>query len=204
MPYTYEYPRPSVTTDALVFRVRAGHIEIALIKRGHYPHEGMWALPGGFVDMDEPLETAAVRELREEAGIGVAGLRQLGAYGDPDRDPRTRIIAVAYYGWAIPGEDLLAGDDASEAQWYRVDGLPEMAFDHDAIIADALEAIRRGAHFGLEHCAMLGEPFSRGDFVALHKKLFGADFDAKKLFENNLAAAKIRAVSKDGENFEII
>ncbi len=202
MPYTYEYPRPAVTADALVFRYNRGRIDIVLIKRDRYPHEGMWALPGGFVDMDEPLEAAAARELKEEAGIRVGNLTQLRAYGEPDRDPRTRIVAVAFYGYAEPGDtELRAGDDARDAQWRPVSALPEMAFDHDVIISDALDAIRRDACFGLGHCAMLGERFSREDFAILTSCIFGGKFDAEDIFEKLVKSGKILSAGDDSSCF---
>jgi 8-oxo-dGTP diphosphatase len=182
-----------VTVDALVFRFFKRRLEIALIRRDHYPYEGMWALPGGFIGMEESLEEACARELEEEAGIKAAGLRQLGAYGQPHRDPRTRIVAVAFYGFAAPGNSSIrAGDDAREARWWAARGLPEMAFDHAQIIGDALERIRREACFGLEHCRMLGERFGRGDFVALHAEIFGGEYDADGFFSALVKRGKIR------------
>jgi 8-oxo-dGTP diphosphatase len=207
LPYTYEYPRPCVTADALVFRFTGGRLEILLIKRNHYPFEGMWALPGGFVDMDEPVETAAARELNEEAGLGGIELRQLGAYGRPGRDPRARIIAVAYYGFAPPplqaarmgpgNWGVRAGDDARDACWFPAGRLPKTAFDHDVIVGDAVAAIRRAACFGLEHCKMLGRTFSREDFLALHLRIFGGGYDVEGLLDGLLERGNVRLCGKD-------
>ncbi len=208
MPYTYEYPRPCVTADALVFRFAGGRLEILLIKRNHHPFEGMWALPGGFVDMDEPIEIAAARELSEEAGIGGIKLKQFGTYGRPGRDPRTRVIAVAYYGFASPplqaarmgpgNWGVRAGDDARDARWFPVTRLPEMAFDHDVIVSDAVASVRRAACFGLEHCEMLGRTFSREEFLALHLQIFSGEYDVEGLLDGLLEGGNVRLSGEDG------
>ena len=134
MPYTYEYPRPMVTVDAVVFRRRAGVSEVLLIRRGRDPFAGCWALPGGFVEMDETLDTAAARELEEETGLTGIALEQFHAFGDPGRDPRGRSIAVAYWGMAPEDAAVQGGDDAAEAAWFPISALPPLAFDHDGII----------------------------------------------------------------------
>jgi 8-oxo-dGTP diphosphatase len=138
--FSYEYPRPALTADVAAFRIGAAGLELLLVRRGSPPYLGMWALPGGFVEKDEPLASAALRELREETGIAPDGALQLvGAYGDPGRDPRgwtvTVLFAVAL-GDAEPAEPS-AGDDAAEAGWHAVSSLPELAFDHSRLAADA-------------------------------------------------------------------
>lgn len=136
--YTYDYPRPAVTVD-LVLVTREEPPRVLLIRRKHEPFEGMWAIPGGFVDMDETLEAAARRELQEETGIRAPRrLEQLHAFGDPGRDPRTRTISVAYLAEVDPNHVRpKAGDDAAEAAWHRLDRPPKLAFDHAKILAAA-------------------------------------------------------------------
>jgi len=143
MSYTYEYERPAVTVDVALLALKDGILQSLLIKRGNYPFEGMWALPGGFVNMKENLEEAALRELREETGVTGARIEQLQTFGDPFRDPRTRIIAVVHYG-LVRLEDcaVKAGDDASDARWFPAHKPPRMAFDHDTILAMLLERVR--------------------------------------------------------------
>ncbi len=142
MPFTYDYPRPMVTVDAAVFRKNEGKTEILLIRRGHYPFEGMWALPGGFLDMDETLEEAILRELEEETGLKGVSLQQLHTFSEINRDPRGRTISVTFYGVAIDiGTKVKGGDDAEEARWFSVDDLPELAFDHIESITMALKKI---------------------------------------------------------------
>jgi len=129
--YTYNYPRPAVTVDAILV---SPNKSVLLIERGREPYKGKWALPGGFIDMDEELETACQRELEEETGLRVGELKQFRAYGGVNRDPRHRTISVIFY--AFTEEELVtrAGDDAAKAQWFPIDMLPELAFDHEQIL----------------------------------------------------------------------
>lgn len=133
--YCYEYPKPSVTTDCIIIK-KIPTIKILLIQRKSDPFAGKWALPGGFVEIDEDLKPGAIRELEEETSLRGIELTQFRTYGTPGRDPRGRTISVVYYGFA--GEDVLpeAGDDAAKAQWFDLDDLPHLAFDHAEIIAD--------------------------------------------------------------------
>ena len=145
MAYTYKYPRPEVTVDIAVFARKSRRWHVLLIQRKHDPFEGMWALPGGFVDEDEDLPDAAARELQEETCATGFELVQCGAYGKPGRDPRAHTVTVAYYTKldAIP-EGVQAADDAAEADWFPINGLPPMAFDHAQILADCRKrAFRR-------------------------------------------------------------
>jgi 8-oxo-dGTP diphosphatase len=143
MPYTYEWPRPSVTVDAVIF-TRGAPREVLLIRRKHPPFEGRWAIPGGFVDMAEDLEPAARRELEEETTLTGVRLEQLRAYGQPARDPRGRTISIAFVGEVEGRPTVKARDDAAEARFFAVDALPlPLAFDHEAIVRDALGALPR-------------------------------------------------------------
>lgn len=139
--YTYPYPRPAVTVDAVVFRNPASGTEILLIKRARAPFEGCWALPGGFIDMDETPEEAVIRELREETGISGVEMNQLHTYGAVDRDPRHRTLSVAYIGLLTDESQTASGaDDAALAAWFSTEELPELAFDHQQIVQDAIRA----------------------------------------------------------------
>ncbi len=135
--HCYSHPRPAVTVDIVVLS-RNGRV--LLIKRKGEPFRGGWALPGGFVDIDETLADAAARELEEETGIAGVDMRQLHAFDDPDRDPRGRTISIAFLAKVEAPPEPTAKSDAAEARWTAVDQLPPMAFDHDAIIALALLA----------------------------------------------------------------
>jgi len=132
-----------VTVDAVVFRKNGSGTEVLLIKRGRYPYEGMWALPGGFVDMEETLEDAIVRELEEETGLKGVELIQLHAYSEIHRDPRGRNISITFYGVADSiNTSVTGGDDAADARWFPVDILPALAFDHEKVIDLALKKIQ--------------------------------------------------------------
>jgi 8-oxo-dGTP diphosphatase len=154
--YCYPYPRPMVTVDIACFAEYGGRTHILLIERGHDPFEGRWALPGGFVDENEPLERAALRELAEETGIPGAPIEQFRAYGDPGRDPRGHAVTVVYIA-RFPERAAAAGaDDARSAGWFPTDSLPPLAFDHARIIGEALE------HYGRGLGAGRGEAGARG------------------------------------------
>jgi 8-oxo-dGTP diphosphatase len=137
MAYTYKYPRPAVTADCIVI-TREAEPKVLLIQRGDEPFKGGWAFPGGFMNMDETTEQCAIRELEEETGLRVSDVHQIGAYSKVDRDPRGRTITVAYL--AIVDEPIAVNgqDDAATAQWFPLSALPELAFDHDEIIQDAV------------------------------------------------------------------
>ena len=144
--FVYDYPRPMVTADAVVFAVRNERLEVLLIERKHEPFAGTWALPGGFVEMGESLEAAAARELDEETGVCGVKLEQIHTFGDPGRDPRGRSITVAYMGmvdWRA--HTLKAADDAAKADWFPIDDLPHLAFDHSVIIDYAVRRMRSDA-----------------------------------------------------------
>ena len=143
--YTYEHPRPAVTVDIVVFNLYTGLPYVLLIQRAAEPFIGMWALPGGFVQMDEGLEEAARRELEEEIGLKAVYLEQLYTFGRPDRDPRGRVITVVYL-VLIPEsthKKVEGRDDAARADWFSVQHLPTLAFDHAEILAYALARLNK-------------------------------------------------------------
>ena len=137
MTHTYPFPRPALTVDVVLIKEGRDGPELLLIQRNHPPFAGHWALPGGFVDENEPLEEAARRELFEETGLEPSELQQLGAFGDPGRDPRGWTVSVVF--WARTACDVTprAGDDASAARWWPFDKLPPLAFDHADIVRQA-------------------------------------------------------------------
>lgn len=135
MTYTYDYPRPGVTTDCIVI-TKGDNPSILLIKRGINPYLGAWALPGGFVEIDEDLLGAASRELKEETGLVISDMIQFKTYGKPDRDPRGRTISVVFIAKVEEKMSVKGMDDAQDAQWFSLDDLPFLAFDHELIISD--------------------------------------------------------------------
>ena len=137
MPYTYKYPRPAVTADCVVITSEA-EPRVLLIERGEEPFKGCWAIPGGFLNMDETTEQCAIRELEEETGLKIDKASQIGAYCKVDRDPRGRTISVAYLAIVELPLEVSGQDDAAKAKWFPVNALPPLAFDHDEIMADAM------------------------------------------------------------------
>jgi 8-oxo-dGTP diphosphatase len=142
--YVYEWPRPMVTTDAVVFTQSGDKTKVLLIKRGSEPFKGQWAVPGGFVNMDEEIEDAVVRELEEETGLTGIHLEQMHTFGTVGRDPRGRQITIVFMGIADESQtELKAGDDAAEAKWFDINELPEnMAFDHNEMVNFAVGRLK--------------------------------------------------------------
>ena len=142
MAYTYEYPRAAITTDAVILRRKSeGALQVLLIQRSNPPFEGMWALPGGFMDMDETLEECVARETQEETGLKGIDFHQARAYSAINRDPRHRTVTVAFYGWAKKEPEPRAGSDSKNVQWFDVAALPPLAFDHQQIISDTIDLL---------------------------------------------------------------
>ncbi len=142
--YIYEYPRPAVTVDAVVFHKNNNDWEVLLIKRINAPFEGYWALPGGFVEEEETLEQAVERELFEETSLKGVKLCQLRAFSNPHRDPRGRTIGIAFVGiLGKPEANIQANDDAGEVKWFSLDNLPELAFDHSEIVDCAMDWLEK-------------------------------------------------------------
>ena len=138
--YEYEYPHPAVTVDVAAFTRHERKTKLLLIQRAYYPEQGKWALPGGFIDIDEDLEDAARRELQEETGLTAGELEQLQTFGKPGRDPRERVITIVFTTIVDASQmQVHAADDAARAEWFDIDALPELAFDHPLIIRLACE-----------------------------------------------------------------
>lgn len=138
--YTYEYARPALTVDVVLFRKQSGGLEILLIQRKNEPHQGSWALPGGFVDENEGLCDAACRELQEETTVDGIALTQFRAYGEPGRDPRGHTVSIVFIGMSEQAAiSVAARDDAADIGWFPILSLPELAFDHQKIVEDVLE-----------------------------------------------------------------
>lgn len=138
--YSYQYPRPALTADSVILAPDAeGEYWVLLVRRGNDPFKGMWALPGGFMDMDETLEQCARRELKEETGVDVpVRFEELGSFSTVDRDPRGRTVTVAFLA-VIPMAEARGGDDAADAQWFPLNALPPLAFDHEEIMQRAID-----------------------------------------------------------------
>lgn len=180
MTYTYKYPRPSVTVDCVVFGLDDGELKLMLIRRGEEPFAGDWALPGGFVHIDEDLDSAARRELSEETGISELYLEQLYTFGDPERDPRGRVITVAYFALVnLADHAVQAASDAAEAEWYPVSELPSLAFDHDAIVETARERLRAKVRYAPVGFELLPDRFTLTQLQRLYETVLEQPLDKR-------------------------
>lgn len=182
MPYSYEYPRPAITVDCIIFGLDASQqLKVLLIQRGTEPYLGYWAFPGGFVDLDETLEAAALRELEEETGMRDVFIEQLYTFGDPGRDPRGRVISVAYFALVnLEKYQIKAASDASNAAWYEVNSMPELAFDHQKIFDTALERLRAKVRYQPIGFELLPERFTLTQLQQLYETVLGVEESLNK------------------------
>src|SRR5687768_2545634 len=173
--------RVQVTVDVVIFTIREGALHLLLVRRGIDPYRGRWAIPGGFILEGESLEQAALRELREETGVGQVYIEQLYTFGDPGRDPRGRIITVAYYALiALDRAPVHAGTDAAEARWWAVTALPKrLAFDHDRIIEHALERLRAKIEYTTVGFQLLPEEFTLSELQDVYEAVAGRPLDKR-------------------------
>ena len=198
MAYTYEHPHPAVTVDVAVFTLTAGRLAVVLVRRAAWPHAGKWALPGGFVDIDESLKRAAWRELREETGIKAGYLEQLGAFGRPDRDPRERVITVVYIALAAADRlELRAGSDADEARLFCLDELPELAFDHARIVQAATRRLRDRLDTEAIARRLLPQRFTLTELQQACEAVAGAPIDKRNFRKKLNALELVEATSEE-------
>ena len=182
--YHYKYPHPSVTTDCVIFGFDGTRMKVLLVQRGIDPYKGRWAFPGGFLQMEESAEEGALRELREETGLSGAFIRQFHTFSAPDRDPRERVITIAFYA-LVRIEEVTGGDDAADARWFALDEVPQLAFDHDQILRTAEQALRQQIHFEPVGFELLPEKFTLRELQNLYEAILGVRFD-KRNFSNKI------------------
>ena len=178
--YCYPYPHPAVTTDVALFTILRRRLQILLIRRKCDPYQGCWALPGGFIDIDEDIEDCAKRELEEEAGVRDIYLEQLYTFGKPDRDPRERVISVVYYGLVCAEQlRIKAASDAADAAWFAFDDLPELAFDHDEIVKMARHRLVSKLDYSTIAFQFMPETFTLSDLQRVYEILRGEEIDKR-------------------------
>lgn len=205
MPYTYEYPHPAVTTDVVLFTIREDRLELLLIQRANDPFRGAWALPGGFLDIDEDLQPCAARELEEETGVRDVYLEQLYTFGTPGRDPRERIITVAYLA-LLPEEhrgDIRADSDAEAVAWFPLDRLPPLAFDHNQIVDLARRRLAAKLNYSTIALKLLPPRFTLGRLQAVYETILGRKLDKRNFRKQMLALGCIEdsgAVQRNGHH----
>ncbi len=190
--HCYAYPHPAVTTDVVVFTIRDRRLKLLLIERGGEPFRGMWALPGGFLDIDEDLEACAKRELEEETGVSGVYLEQLYTFGQPDRDPRERVISIAYYA-LVPSDRLQvkAASDASDAKWFALDEMPELAFDHNQIIKQAHGRLVAKLDYSTIAFQFMAETFTLSELQAVYQTLLDEELDKRNFRKWILALEQV-------------
>ena len=191
-PYRYKYPHPAVTTEVVLFTIRNRRLQLLLIRRGGEPFKGRWALPGGFLEIDEDLEQGAMRELEEETGISGVYLEQLRTYGRPGRDPRERVISVAYYALA-PSERLQphAASDADAAAWFPIGDLPTLAFDHDEIIHAAHDRLVAKLDYSTIAFQFMPQRFALSELQDVYEILLDSELDKRNFRKWALALEQI-------------
>lgn len=191
MPFTYEFARPALAVDCVVFGLVRRSLHVLCIQRALDPHRGGWALPGGFVRIDETVEQAARRELHEEAGVRVRFLDQLRVFSEVDRDSRERVVSVGFFALVDPaGHRLAAATDAEQAEWFPVAGLPTLGFDHGSIVAEGLRQLRvrvRRQPVGFD---LLPETFSLSHLQSMYEAILGRPLD-KRNFRKKVLATRL-------------
>jgi 8-oxo-dGTP diphosphatase len=176
--YCYRYPHPAVTTDCVIFGFDGERLQVLLIERGIEPYKGRWAFPGGFLKMDETAEEGARRELKEETGLDGAYMEQFHTFSAPERDPRERVITIAYYA-LVKIQEVKGGDDAASARWFPLDDIPSLAFDHDYILRKATQRLREQIHFQPIGFELLPEKFTLKELQLLYEAILGINFDRR-------------------------
>src|SRR4026207_707588 len=180
MPHTYQYPRPALTVDCVVFGFDEGELKVLLIQRGLEPFKGKWALPGGFVRVEETLDDAARRELAEEAGLKDIFLEQLYTFGEVDRDPRERVVSVAYYALVkLSAHEPKAATDASDARWFPISNVPKLAFDHAEILATALARLKGKVRYQPIGFELLPPKFTLSQLQHLYEVVLATELDKR-------------------------
>ncbi|NCC30981.1 MAG: NUDIX domain-containing protein [Chloroflexia bacterium] len=173
------YQRPSVTVDVVIFTLINQELHVLLVQRRHWPFEGYWAIPGGFINMDESLVEAARRELAEETGVRDVYLEQLYTFGEVSRDPRSRVISVAYIALiSADAQKIRASDESTDVRWFPVSALPEqLAFDHDQILAYAISRLRSKLEYTTLAFQLLPELFSILELKHIYEQILGEELD---------------------------
>jgi 8-oxo-dGTP diphosphatase len=189
--YSYKYPRPALTTDCVIFGFDGIGLNVLLIQRGIEPFKGQWAFPGGFMNMTETAEECARRELREETGVKDVYMEQLQAFSSVGRDPRGRVVTIAFYALVRPYDyEVIGGDDAADARWFHVEEMPQLAFDHEEIFKIAWERLKWKIRFEPIGFRLLDEKFTMGDLQRLYEAILQQRFDRrnfqKKMISTNV------------------
>lgn len=200
MSYTYQYPRAALTADIVVYGFDGRQLHILLVERGYPPFKGFWALPGGFMRMDETIDACAKRELQEETGLNDVYLRQFGVFSAIRRDPRERVVTVAYLGLVNKSMyRLTAGDDAVKAEWFTLDDLPPLAFDHEDILERSRICLRDLIAIRPAVLRLLDEKFSIAELQRLVEAITGESYDRRNFQRRLIQSELLRAEGTSSE-----
>jgi 8-oxo-dGTP diphosphatase len=196
--FQYEYPHPAVTVDVVIFTIRDRQLKLLLVKRAGEPYRGKWALPGGFVHLEESLDAGASRELEEETGVSGVFLEQLYTFGKPDRDPRERVITVAYYA-LVPSDKLQirAATDAEAVGWFGMDELPELAFDHAEIVAMAHQRLVAKLDYSTIAFQFMPELFTLSELQEVYEIILRQEMDKRNFRKWVLALEQIEETDEE-------
>lgn len=194
--YTYKYPHPAVTTDCVIFGYDTKEgLSVLLVQRGGDPYKGCWAFPGGFMKIDEDAETGAKRELKEETFLDAAYIEQFGCFSDVNRDPRERVITIAFFA-LVKKTDVKGGDDAADARWFPISEVPPLAFDHDRILRVALSRLKEQIHFKPIGFELLTEVFTMPQLQDLYESILEVKFDRRNFASKMLKLGILTEVGK--------
>ena len=180
--FCYRHPHPAVAADCVVFGYDGNNIKVLLIQRGNYPYKSLWAFPGGFMNLNETAEQAACRELKEETGLKNVTVRQLYTFTDLERDPRERVISIAYYA-LVRISEVKAADDAKDARWFSLNEIPNLAFDHDIILNKALTTLKERICFEPIVFELLPEIFKMSELQNVYENILGIKFDRRNFYK---------------------
>jgi len=190
------YENPAVTVDVVILTLRKRHLEVLLVKRKRWPYEGLWAIPGGFVDPEESLEDAARRELEEETHVRDVYLEQLYTFGDPHRDPRMRVITVVYYALIRADElHVVAGDDAADAAWFPIEALPSLAFDHADILGYTMQRLRGKLEYTTIGFQLLAPEFTLSELQEVYEAILSRPLDKRNFRKKVLSTGILEQTS---------
>lgn len=183
--FCYQYPHPAVATDCVIFGFDGVKLQLLLIERGAEPFKGQWAFPGGFVREHETTDECALRELKEETNLSTNYIEQFHVFSDPNRDPRERVISIAYLA-LVKIQDVVGGDDAAKAKWFALDDIPKLAFDHDVILRLAQIKLRERMHFQPVGFELLSGKFTLKQLQMLYEAVLGVKFERRNFAKKML------------------
>ena len=194
--YTYKYPHPALTADCVIFGFDGKELKILLIERGNEPCKGCWAFPGGFMNIDETIEQCARRELKEETRLEPANIEQFHTFSDVNRDPRERVVTVAFIG-LVKQSEVVGGDDAARAQWFAIKDRPRLAFDHDYILRVAQRTLKERIHFEPIGFELMEDEFSMPDLQRLYEAILEVKFDRRNFEKKMLQLGILDQIGND-------